>query len=65
MSNKNTIPDDKARLIAAEANIHVLEKRIASLEREMTLCLRFMRHAAEDMAKKKDPTFRPLEDVKA
>lgn len=42
-----------------------LEKRIAQLEDEMALCLKFMRVHAEKMAKEKDPDFKPHENPEA
>lgn len=42
-----------------------LEKRIAQLEDEMALCLKFMRVHAEKMAKEKDPDFKAHENPEA
>lgn len=42
-----------------------LEKRIAQLEDEMALCLKFMRVHAEKMAKEKDPDFKTHENPEA
>lgn len=42
-----------------------LEKRVAQLEDEMALCLKFMRVHAEKMAKEKDPDFKTHENPEA
>lgn len=42
-----------------------LKARVEELEEQMLLCLKFMRTHAEDMAAKKDPTFKKLENHKA
>jgi len=60
MSNKESTMTDteKSRLRNAEISVKVLEQRIARLEDEMALCLKFMRVQAEKMAKEKNPNFK-------
>jgi prefoldin subunit 5 len=42
-----------------------LKTRVSELEEQMLLCLKFMRKHAEDMAQKKDPNFKKLENHEA
>lgn len=53
------------RLRHAEQNIRTLEIRIVELEKEMALCLKFMRIHAEKLAHEKDPSFVVHENVEA
>lgn len=56
---------EKARLRNAEANVKALEKRLAVIEEEMGLCLKFMRVQAEKAAREKDPNFKIHENLEA